>query len=237
VNATDAVTIAYTAPTPDASGSNGAIQDGSGNDAGSIANTFTVTNGSTFTISPAPPSGSLIDAIGISSLNISNVNIAISQQFTANGSANTFTVTGGYVANQVQVFLNGVKQIPGTDVVITSGNTVNFAVTPSNNYVIDVYGYNNPVALSTNVISIGNVSIGVNSIIVGNSTVNTTITANGVVGLAAGGNNDKVFWENDMVITADYTLTTNKNAMTAGPVTLNTGVTVTIPSGQTWTVV
>ena len=197
----------------------------------------TVTSGSTFTITPAPPSGSLIDAIGISSLNISNVNIAISQQFTANGSANTFTVTGGYVANQVQVFLNGVKQIPGTDVVITSGNTVNFAVTPSNNYVIDVYGYNNPVALSTNVISIGNVSIGVNSIIVGNSTVNTTITANGVVGLAAGGNNDKVFWENDMVITADYTLTTNKNAMTAGPVTLNTGVTVTIPSGQTWTVV
>lgn len=46
-----------------------------------------------------------------------------------------------------------------------------------------------------------------------------------------------IFWENDQTITADYTVTTNKNAGTFGPVTINSGVTVTVPSGSTWTIV
>ncbi|MEX0668426.1 MAG: hypothetical protein WD061_01630 [Candidatus Saccharimonadales bacterium] len=54
---------------------------------------------------------------------------------------------------------------------------------------------------------------------------------------ALGGGDDEVFYENDTVITTNYTITTNKNAMTAGPVTLNTGVEVTVPSGSVWTVV
>jgi hypothetical protein len=101
----------------------------------------TVTSGSTFTVTTAPPSGSLIDAIGVSALLANGINTIVSQQFTANGTANSFTVSGGYMPNQILVFLNGVKQIPGTDVTITSGNTVNFAVTPANTYVVDVYGY------------------------------------------------------------------------------------------------
>lgn len=50
---------------------------------------------------------------------------------------------------------------------------------------------------------------------------------------AAGG----MFYENDITLTTNYTITTNKNAMTAGPVTINSGVTVTVPSGSTWTIV
>lgn len=46
-----------------------------------------------------------------------------------------------------------------------------------------------------------------------------------------------MFWENDITLTSNYTITTNKNAMTAGPVTINSGVTVTVPSGSTWTIV
>ena len=56
-------------------------------------------------------------------------------------------------------------------------------------------------------------------------------------GGARGGGSDAVFFENDQTVTTNYTLTTNKNAMTAGPVTVNSGVTVTIPSGSTWVVV
>lgn len=56
-------------------------------------------------------------------------------------------------------------------------------------------------------------------------------------GGAQGGGTDSVFYENDSVVTTDYTITTNKNAMTAGPVSVNSGVTVTIPSGSVWTVV
>ena len=54
---------------------------------------------------------------------------------------------------------------------------------------------------------------------------------------AVGGSADLVFFENDITVTANYTITTNKNAMSAGPITINSGVTVTVPSGSTWTVV
>jgi len=56
-------------------------------------------------------------------------------------------------------------------------------------------------------------------------------------GGAVGGGNDLVFYENDMVVTTNYTLTANKNAMSAGPVTINSGVTVTVPTGAVWTIV
>ena len=46
-----------------------------------------------------------------------------------------------------------------------------------------------------------------------------------------------VFYENDQTVTQNYTLTAGKNAMSAGPVTVNSGVTVTVPTGAAWTVV
>ena len=45
------------------------------------------------------------------------------------------------------------------------------------------------------------------------------------------------FYENSINVSADYTITTGKNAMSAGPITINTGITVTVPSGSTWTIV
>jgi hypothetical protein len=56
-------------------------------------------------------------------------------------------------------------------------------------------------------------------------------------GGATGGGADQVFLENDNAVTTNYTLTTNKNAVSAGPVTINSGVTVTVPSGQSWVIV
>ena len=54
---------------------------------------------------------------------------------------------------------------------------------------------------------------------------------------AQGGGNDRIFYENDQVVTADYSITPGKNAMSAGPITVSNGVTVTIPNGSTWTIV
>lgn len=56
-------------------------------------------------------------------------------------------------------------------------------------------------------------------------------------GGAAGTGADEIFYENDQAVTGNYTISTGRNAMTAGPVTVNSGVTVTIPSGSVWTVV
>lgn len=54
---------------------------------------------------------------------------------------------------------------------------------------------------------------------------------------AKGGGNNQVFFENDQTVTANYTITTGKNAMSAGPVTVDTGVTVTVPDNSTWVIV
>jgi len=56
-------------------------------------------------------------------------------------------------------------------------------------------------------------------------------------GGATGGGADTVFLENSNTVTTNYTLTTNKNAVSAGPITINSGVTVTVPSGQSWVIV
>ena len=54
---------------------------------------------------------------------------------------------------------------------------------------------------------------------------------------AVGGGDDEVFWENDQAVTVSYTISAGKNAMTAGPVELDVGVTVEVPAGSVWTVV
>ncbi len=61
--------------------------------------------------------------------------------------------------------------------------------------------------------------------------------ATGPAGGATGAGGDAIFWENGQNVTTNYTISTNKNAMSAGPITVNAGVIVTVPSGSTWTVV
>ena len=56
-------------------------------------------------------------------------------------------------------------------------------------------------------------------------------------GGATGGSGNQVFIENDQTVTADYTITSSKNAGTFGPVTIDSGVTVTVPSGSRWIIV
>ncbi|NBR22754.1 MAG: hypothetical protein EBU08_03010 [Micrococcales bacterium] len=59
----------------------------------------------------------------------------------------------------------------------------------------------------------------------------------GIGGGAAGGGSDQVFLENGNTVTTNYTLSTGKNAVSAGPITINSGVVVTIPSGSVWSIV
>lgn len=56
-------------------------------------------------------------------------------------------------------------------------------------------------------------------------------------GGATGGGSDQIFYENDQTVTASYSLPADQNAVTAGPVTINSGVTVTVPTGAVWVVV
>lgn len=53
---------------------------------------------------------------------------------------------------------------------------------------------------------------------------------------AAGGGGDDVFYENDTTVTTSYSISAGKNAMSAGPISINPGVTLTVPTGSTLTI-
>jgi hypothetical protein len=55
-------------------------------------------------------------------------------------------------------------------------------------------------------------------------------------GGATGAGGDQVFVENGVTVTQSYTLSTNKNAESVGPITINATKTVTVPSGQRWVI-
>ena len=86
-------------------------------------------------------------------------------------------------------------------------------------------------------------------LLIGNSAGNTltkatltsgtgiTITnGGGSVTIASTGATGPVL-ENLQVINTNYTLTSNYNALSAGPVSVDAGVTVTVPSGATWAII
>jgi len=52
-----------------------------------------------------------------------------------------------------------------------------------------------------------------------------------------GASTNTVFFENDIAVAVNYQITSSKNAMSAGPLQINAGIAVTIPSGSSWTIV
>ena len=58
-----------------------------------------------------------------------------------------------------------------------------------------------------------------------------------VGGGATGGGSDEIFIENNQSVTTNYTIPATRNAMSTGPITVNSGVTVTISSGARWVVI
>ena len=56
-------------------------------------------------------------------------------------------------------------------------------------------------------------------------------------GGATGGGTDQIFYNNGQTVTVDYAIPASNNSGTFGPVTVASGVTVTVPTGSVWTVV
>lgn len=73
-----------------------------------------------------------------------------------------------------------------------------------------------------------------------NSTLGQLETWNGTYwiqgGGATGAGSDQVFYLNGQTVNTSYSIPSGKSASSVGPVTLATGVTVTIPTGSRWVV-
>ena len=112
-------------------------------------------------------------------------------------------------------------------------NDLRFADNDSSNYV----GFKAPATVSSNqvwTLPATDASVSGYALV---SDASGTLSGAAAGAGAVGGGNDEIFWENSQAITADYAITNGKNAGTFGPVTINSGVTVTVGSGETWTVV
>jgi hypothetical protein len=128
--------------------------------------------------------------------------------FTATASQTTFSPTGGYVLGYVDVYLNGIKLVAGDDFTATNALTVVLALGASAGDVLETVAY-----------------------------FPTSLVGSGGGGGATGGSGNEIFYENEKTVTVNYTITSGKNAMSAGPITIADGVVVTVPDGSTWTIV
>lgn len=171
--------------------------------------------------------------------------------YTATAGQTTFNAT--YDAGYVDVYLNGVKLIVTTDFTATNGTTVVLATGAALNDTVDIVAYGTFSLGAIDIVNDGSPQLGANLDLNSFSITGTgslpaanltgtlpAIDGSALTGIAAGatgGGSDQIFYENGQAVTTNYTITDGKNAMSAGPITINTGVTVTVGTGETWTVV
>ena len=137
----------------------------------------------------------------------------------------TGTITLGSAEDGYQTF---------ADAGVANGDVVRYIIEDGSNFEIGTGTYTSSGStLSRTVSESSNSNNAIN--LSGSATVFVGATAQDLSPL--GGGSNKVFFENDTNVTADYTITDGKNAMSAGPITIDNGVTVTVGTGETWTVV
>jgi hypothetical protein len=75
---------------------------------------------------------------------------------------------------------------------------------------------------------------GITKAIICNGVDMTEVTSGGGGGGASGYG---LLYENNTIAATSYTITATKNAMSAGPITINAGVIITVPAGSVYTIV
>lgn len=185
---------------------------------------YTATNGSTITLTEAADSG---DAIVVSAFNTGNVAFgqAVEQDFKYNITGTPSVIqdsdNNGNILNVnalgTIVTINGLTMRPTVDYTIPSADRINFTVPFDSGDEVLIRTYNTLTVADT-------VSATNGGTFTGNITAKT-ITAS------------QPFHINSQTVTEDFTLSAGNSAMAAGPVTINTGKTITLQAGTRWVIV
>jgi hypothetical protein len=152
--------------------------------------------------------------------------------FNGNASTTVFTLSRpvGSIAS-VEVFIENVPQNPASAYSVLN-NTITFTSAPptgtSNIYVRYMSTITQTIGVSQGVVGINQLSA------TGTPSANTFLRGDNTWGNAA---SSGIFYENGQNVTADYTITAGNNAMSAGPITIDTGVNVTVPTNSNWVIV
>jgi len=132
--------------------------------------------------------------------------------------------------------------------------SVNIAMTPNAGMIVaGLSTYSNQINVGSN-IKLGTAGVVTATSFVGSGANLTSIPAGNLTGAlpaisganltnlppsapVGGASTNQVFFENDKLVEVGYQITSTKNAMSAGPVSISAGIAVTVPSGCSWTIV
>lgn len=159
---------------------------------------------------------------------------AVVDHFTGNGGA-TYTLTYDTNTNGVVVSLDGVVQKNGTDFNVT-GTSLVFTSTVASPIAIQVIYTGLTLTFPTpadNTVSIAKLTAS------GTASSSTFLRGDNTWASAGGPSlgTDAIIRTNAKTIAENITFAGTENGMSAGPITINSGYTVTVTSGSTWTVV
>ena len=128
----------------------------------------------------------------------------------------------------VDVYLNGIALQNGTDYTALTKTSVTLTAAAQADDLIQVTAFG-IFAVSDTVSKVSGGTF--TGAVTFSGGVTNTGTATGFGG-ATGGGTDDVFYENSRTVATSYSITAGKSASCVGPLTINSGITVTIPSGE-----
>ena len=184
---------------------------------------YTATNGSTVTLTEAADSG---DAIVVSAFNTGTVAFgqAVEQDFKYNVAGTPSVIEDSDTSGNILsintlgtiVTLNGLTMRPTVDYTLATDKVTFTAPLDSGDEVL-VRSYNTLTVADT-------VSATNGGTFAGHVTARTITTS-------------QPFHVNSQTVTEDFTIATGNSALAAGPVTINTGKTITLQAGTRWVIV
>ena len=177
------------------------------------------------------------------------------------GVTTNFTVAGiSTFGSSGQAVINDNGNITATAITISDGQPGLFFVDTNANPDFVIQNRDGSFAIRDTTsnanrffVNVANGDVTVTGNIVGDNSTNisgiASVTATSFYGSGAnltnlppsapvgGASTNQVFFENDKLVEVGYQITSTKNAMSAGPISVSAGIAVTIPSGCSWTIV
>jgi len=170
-----------------------------------------------------------------------------SVEYTATAAQTTFSAT--YDVGYVEVYLNGVR-LDASDFTATNGTTVVLDVGAALNDTVYIQAFGT-FTLSTHYTKTasdarylqptgdGSQLTGIDALPTQTSHSGKYLTTDGSAAswsTVSSNSTSSGLYEHSNSISSNYSISSGNNALTAGPITINTGVSVTVPTGSTWVI-